>query len=134
MSSFPAQVPQSCLPQLNAIVRLLTHIFDRNACLLPAYFIVNEILKAYPEPKRFPHWSVSNLLSEFVDSFRPTAQIVQLIGRSNMLPVVEHWGHAHHLVHSWKLDPATLRFGLKGTLPYDKDLLQPQEKLLRQVY
>ncbi|OXA58541.1 Mediator of RNA polymerase II transcription subunit 23 [Folsomia candida] len=148
MFRFPDQVPPSTLPQLNAIIRLLQHIFDRSACLLPAYFIVNEILKNYPDNRNYPphelsklpsqHWSVSLLMSQLVDSFKPTvlnptAQIVTIIGRSRMLPVVEHSGHAGYLIMSWKLDPTTLRFMLKGSLPYDKELLKPQDRLLRYI-
>ncbi|ODN05213.1 Mediator of RNA polymerase II transcription subunit 23 [Orchesella cincta] len=127
---FPEKILPSQLPQLNAVVRLLQYIFDRNACLLPAYFIVNEILKNYPEKRQFPHWKLSQLLSDFVDSFQPIAQMVTVIGRSRMLPVVEH-SHSGYSLLSWKLDPVTLRFVVKGNLPYDKDLLQPQDRLLR---
>lgn len=31
-------------------------IFDRNACLLPAYFIANEVQKGYPDGRNWPHW------------------------------------------------------------------------------
>jgi len=120
----------SQLPQLNAVVRLLQYIFDRNTCLLPAYFIVNEILKNYPEKRQFPHWKLSQLLSDFVDGFQPIAQMVTVIGRSRMLPVVEH-SHSGHSLLSWKLDPLTLRFVVKGNLPYDKELMIPQDRLLR---
>lgn len=120
------------MPQLNAVVRLLEYIFDRNACLLPAYFIVNEILKNYPEKRQFPHWKVSQLLSNFVDGFQPIANMVTVIGRSRMLPVVEH-SHSGYSLLSWKLDPTTLRFLMKGNLPYEKDFMQPQDRLLRLI-
>lgn len=38
-------------------------------------------------------------------------------GRCSLLPVVNNSGA---ICNSWKLDPATLRFPLKGLLPYDK--------------
>lgn len=47
--------------------------------------------------------------------------MVSIIGHSKMLPVVEHSGYAEHL-SPWKLDPTTLKFTLKGILPYDKEL------------
>jgi len=50
-----------------------------------------------------------------------------------MLPVVEHSGYADHLINPWKLDPSTLKFSLKGNLPYDRELLEPQTGLLRYV-
>lgn len=58
--------------------------------------------------------------------------MVSIVGHSKMLPVVEHSGYADHL-SPWKLDPGTLKFTLKGILPYDKELLEPQTGLLRYV-
>lgn len=72
-------------------------------------------------------------MSSFVESFRQTAQMVSIIGHASMLPVVEHSGYADHLVNAWKLDPITLKLSLKGNLPYDKCLLEPQTPLLRYV-
>ncbi|GAA6078789.1 mediator of RNA polymerase II transcription subunit 23, partial [Tachysurus ichikawai] len=51
-------------------------------------------------------------------------------GRCSLLPVVNNSGA---ICNSWKLDPATLRFPLRGMLPYDKDLFEPQTGLLRYV-
>jgi Mediator complex subunit 23. len=76
---------------------------------------------------------LAHLLSSFVESFRATAQMVSIIGHSRMLPVVEHSGYADHLINPWKLDPSTLKFSLKGNLPYDRELLEPQTGLLRYV-
>lgn len=45
------------LPQFKALENVIEYIFDRNACLLPSYFIVNEILKDYPDQK-WPHWVI----------------------------------------------------------------------------
>lgn len=59
--------------------------------------------------------------------------MVSIIGHSHMLPVVEHSGYADHLINPWRLDPATLKFSLKGNLPYDQELLKPQTGLLRHV-
>ncbi|XP_071446035.1 mediator of RNA polymerase II transcription subunit 23 isoform X2 [Hetaerina americana] len=52
----PARLNASILPQLKALGNVIEFIFDRNACLLPGYFIVNEIQKAYPDNKNWPHW------------------------------------------------------------------------------
>ena len=41
---------------MKALENVMNMIFDRNACLLPAYFIVNEIQKVYPNGKNWPHW------------------------------------------------------------------------------
>ncbi|XP_020291253.1 mediator of RNA polymerase II transcription subunit 23 [Pseudomyrmex gracilis] len=131
--TIPPRLDASVQPQLKALENVIEYIFDRNACLLPSYFIVNEIQKAYPDGKNWPHWKLAKLLSNFVESFRNTAQMVSIIGHSKMLPVVEHTGYADHLINPWLLDPNTLKFFLKGNLPYDPDLLKPQTELLRYV-
>lgn len=86
---------------------------DRDACLLPGYLLVNELQKAYPD---CPHWRLSSLFSDYVESFRACAQMVSIIGQNEMRPVVEHSGCPEHLVNPWKLDPLSLRFNLKGTV------------------
>lgn len=44
------------MPQLKALYNVIEYIFDRNASLLPAYFIVTEIQKDYPDNNHWPHW------------------------------------------------------------------------------
>ncbi|KAG8011212.1 Mediator of RNA polymerase II transcription subunit 23 [Nibea albiflora] len=73
---------------------------------------------------------LGSLISDFVDSFRPTARINSICGRCSLLPVVNNSGA---ICNSWKLDPTTLRFPLRGMLPFDKDLFEPQTGLLRYV-
>lgn len=77
--------------------------------------------------------TLAPLLSNFVEGFRSVAQMLTIIGHSSMLPVVEHSGYADHLINPWKLDPTTLKFTLKGNLPYEKSLSEPQTHLLRYV-
>uniref|UniRef100_UPI00358E3817 mediator of RNA polymerase II transcription subunit 23 isoform X2 n=1 Tax=Myxine glutinosa TaxID=7769 RepID=UPI00358E3817 len=125
----PTTVSASVVQQLQTAREVIAYILDRNACLLPAYFAVNEIRKLYPEGK-LGHWLLGSMLSDYVDSFRPTARINSICGRCSLLPVVNNSGA---ICNSWKLDPATLRFPLKGLLPYDKDLFEPQTTLLRYV-
>ena len=67
--------------QMNAAKELLAHIFDRNSALLPSYFIVNEILKSYPENPTWPHKHLVPLVSDFLNSFRPPAQMVSSVLR-----------------------------------------------------
>ncbi|NP_001363452.1 mediator of RNA polymerase II transcription subunit 23 isoform k [Homo sapiens] len=114
--TIPNTVSSAVVQQLLAAREVIAYILERNACLLPAYFAVTEIRKLYPEGK-LPHWLLGNLVSDFVDTFRPTARINSICGRCSLLPVVNNSGA---ICNSWKLDPATLRFPLKGLLPYDK--------------
>lgn len=44
------------MPQMKALYNVIEYIFDRNASLLPAYFIVTEIQKDYPDNNHWPHW------------------------------------------------------------------------------
>uniref|UniRef100_A0A6G1S1F0 Mediator of RNA polymerase II transcription subunit 23 n=1 Tax=Hypotaenidia okinawae TaxID=2861861 RepID=A0A6G1S1F0_9GRUI len=127
--TIPNTVSSAVVQQLLAAREVVAYILERNACLLPAYFAVTEIRKLYPEGK-LSHWLLGNLVSDFVDTFRPTARINSICGRCSLLPVVNNSGA---MCNSWKLDPTTLRFPLKGLLPYDKDLFEPQTALLRYV-
>ncbi|OWR46814.1 mediator of RNA polymerase II transcription subunit 23 isoform X1 [Danaus plexippus] len=131
--TLPVRLNSSTMPQMRALCNVIEYIFDRNASLLPAYFIVTEIQKDYPDNNHWPHWQLAKLLTTFVESFKPCAQMVSIIGHSQMLPVVEFSGYADHLVNPWRLDPTTLKFSLKGNLPYDDELLKPQISLLRHV-
>lgn len=58
-NSFPSELSTSCMPQMNSVCDVLKYIFDRNACLLPAYFIITELQK--PENSEV-HW-VSQTIS-----------------------------------------------------------------------
>lgn len=126
--SFPYNINLSILPQMQSVEKVLEYIFDRNACLLPAYFIANEIQKSPPM-----HWKIAKLTSSFVEDFRNIAQMVSIIGHSSMLPIVEHFGYTDTLINPWRLDPTTLKFTVRGILPYDAELSRPQTGLLRFV-
>ena len=126
----PANTNSALIGQLNSIYRVFELVMDRSACLLPAYLVLDEIQKkSYPKG-RWPHWKFAKLLSTFVDSFRPTAQMVTIAGRSKLMPVV---GYSSTLGNAWKLDPQYAKFQLRGQLPYNKELLQQQTNLLRYV-
>uniref|UniRef100_A0A4W4GP85 Mediator of RNA polymerase II transcription subunit 23 n=1 Tax=Electrophorus electricus TaxID=8005 RepID=A0A4W4GP85_ELEEL len=129
VQTIPHLVSSAIVQHLLPAREVVEYILDRNACLLPAYFAVNEIRKLYPEGQ-LSHWLLGSLISDFVDSFRPTARLNSICGRCSLLPVVNNSGA---ICNSWKLDPTTLRFPLKGMLPYDKDLFEPQTGLLRYV-
>ena len=132
--SLPNECDVSNSSQLASIKLLLEYIFDRNAALLPGYFIVNEILKSYPENKNWPHLMFVPMVSAFLNSFRPTAQMVTSINKQCMRPIVETSGRSH-TVSTWKLDAHTLKFLLKSNntydriLPYSKQIISPQKEV-----
>ncbi|KAM9839929.1 mediator of RNA polymerase II transcription subunit 23 isoform 6-T6 [Aulostomus maculatus] len=116
IQTIPICVSSAIVQQLLAAKEVVEYILNRNACLLPAYFAITEIRKLYPEGQ-LSHWLLGSLISDFVDSFRPTARINSICGRCSLLPVVNNSGA---ICNSWKLDPTSLRFPLKGMLPFDK--------------
>lgn len=128
--TLPWRIHAGLQPQTQALVNIAERIMDRDACLLPGYLLVNELQKAYPD---CPHWRLAAVFSDYVDSFRACTQMVSIIGHAEMRPVVEHSGCPEHLVNPWKLDPVTLRFSLRGLLPYAPELLEKQTGLLRYV-
>ncbi|KAL8625637.1 hypothetical protein ACOMHN_043912 [Nucella lapillus] len=119
----------SFLPQLKIITETISYVIDRNACLMPAYFAIYELLKVFPTSRKWPHW-LGKTLDGLVTSFRPSAQMVSIAGRSSLLPVV---GHSMAVSNVWRLNSSTLSFQLSGPLPYDAELLEPQHGLLRYV-
>ncbi|XP_044767025.1 mediator of RNA polymerase II transcription subunit 23 [Coccinella septempunctata] len=129
--TIPQKLNSDLQPKAKALVMVAEKIVDRDACLLPGYLLVNELQKSYPE---CPHWCLSSLFSDYIDSFRALVQMVSIVGMSEMRPVVDHSGYPpEHLINSWKLDPTSLRFTLKGILPYPPELLEKQTGLLRYV-
>lgn len=128
--TFPRILNAGLQPLIKELIDMTELITNRDACLSPGYLLVNELQKQYTES---PHWRLSGLFSDYIGSFRDCAQMVSIIGHSQMRPVVEHSGCPEHLVNPWKLDPVTLRFSLKGTLPYEPELLEKQTGLLRYV-
>uniref|UniRef100_A0A1I8MQB3 Mediator of RNA polymerase II transcription subunit 23 n=1 Tax=Musca domestica TaxID=7370 RepID=A0A1I8MQB3_MUSDO len=123
--TFPFNVNVTYIPQLLALEDTIRYIFDRNSCLLPAYFIANEFMKP-----SLHHWKLNSLMTDALEEFRMTAQMVSIIGHVHMLPIVEHYGYADHMMNSWKLDSNNLTFTYKGTLPFE---LEEQPQLLRYV-
>lgn len=57
-ATIPPLLNVAVIHQMKALENVINMIFDRNACLLPAYFIVNEIQKVYPNGKNWPHWVI----------------------------------------------------------------------------
>ncbi|XP_063877362.1 mediator of RNA polymerase II transcription subunit 23-like [Scylla paramamosain] len=129
----PSNLRRSQLQLVDALCDVMNLIFDRSASLLPGYFIVNELLKLYPDYKRWPHWKLASLLTDFVDKFRRAAQMLSIVARPKLRPIVEHTGHNSPSINSWKLDSLTLKFQLKGALPYSPELMEPQPGLLRYI-
>ncbi|KAG9510935.1 Mediator of RNA polymerase II transcription subunit 23, partial [Fragariocoptes setiger] len=126
--SFPDIIEVSLVPQLEALYKTFSMILDREACLLPAYLGLDEVQKKVTQG-RAPIWKFAELFYRFIESFRPTAQIVSIVNRSKLLPVV---GYSSTLgCHSWRLDSISAKFQLRGLLPYKDRLKEPQVDQLR---
>ncbi|KRZ53019.1 Serine--tRNA ligase, cytoplasmic [Trichinella nativa] len=117
---------------VEAVEKLIKTICDRKNNLLPAYFVITEIIKNLPEQRCFSHWRMADCFTEIIESFRPLAQLNSVCGRTFMTPIPGHVGFYFNAF--WKLEALSLRFPLKGLLPYSQDLLNPQMRLLTHVF
>ena len=43
----------------------ISYVIDRNACLMPAYFAIYELLKVFPNPRKWPHWVSKSVTGQF---------------------------------------------------------------------
>uniref|UniRef100_T1KM15 Mediator of RNA polymerase II transcription subunit 23 n=1 Tax=Tetranychus urticae TaxID=32264 RepID=T1KM15_TETUR len=125
--TIPIEANIAMLPQLDVMRKVLDYALNRNSSVLPAYLAFDEIKK---KSDKWMHWKFADLFSAFVESFRPVAQMVSIINRSKLLPIV---GYSSTLNQSWQLNAATAAFDLKGLLPYNNELTRPQIGLLRYV-
>lgn len=133
--SMPERFDVAIIPQLDTLYATFSMILDREACLLPAYLSLDELQKKITQGNA-PVWKFAELFYHFIESFRPTAQIFSIINRPDLLPVVgcsTCQGNP-----SWRLDPISAKFQLKGLLPYKDKLKEPQvcqvRYLLEQSY
>ncbi|OTF72592.1 mediator of RNA polymerase II transcription subunit 23-like protein, partial [Euroglyphus maynei] len=131
ISLIPIKCSKSIYRQVHAFHNLIALILDRDTSLLPAYLVLDEIQNKFYTVLQNGngHWAFSKLISVFVDSFRPIAKIVSHSGRPRIMPIVGYcfW------INSLNLDEKTAKYKLKGLLPYDKELNEPQTTLLLQI-
>jgi hypothetical protein len=135
--SLPERFDISIIPQLDMLYNTFSMILDREACLLPAYLGLDELQKRITQGNA-PVWKFAELFYHFIESFRQTAQIFSIINRPDLLPIV---GYSYSFLvsnTSWRLDPISAKFQLKGLLPYNDKLKEPQvgqvRYLLEQSY
>lgn len=126
--SLPEKFDISIIPQLDMLYNTFSMILDREACLLPAYLGLDELQKRITQGSA-PVWKFSELFYHFIESFRPTAQIFSIINRPDLLPIVGYSVLQSNT--SWRLDPISAKFQLKGLLPYRDKLKEPQVSQLR---
>lgn len=126
--SLPEKFDIAIIPQLDILYATFSMILDREACLLPAYLSLDELQKKIAN-NNAPVWKFAELFYYFIESFRPTAQIFSIVNRPDLLPVVGC--SSFHGNASWELDPISAKFQLKGLLPYNDRLKEPQSYQLR---
>ena len=66
----PSSGTHSTLAMVDDVYEVVRYIMDRNACLLPSYFAVNEITKLFPDDKPWAHWVCMFLDNLFHCSFQ----------------------------------------------------------------
>ena len=59
---------------------------------------------------------LGEVLAQYVNAFRPTADAMTLVGRDLLFPVIGNSGPTSSM---WKLNQHTLKFNLQGPLPYN---------------
>lgn len=123
VNSFPVSMSTSTSSQIASICDVFQYIFDRKACLLPAYFIITELQKQ--ESSDMQHWKISSLTMNFIEEFVNLAQMLSIIGHAHMYPILEPASASGYSDNNnpWRLDP-NLRFTFKGNLPYDQELVK----------
>lgn len=127
ISNIPASFNIALIPQLNAIYRIFEHVFDPNLALFPAYLVFDEIRKKTQTKSGTPHWKFSQLISSFVNSFKPVANMCSQTGRTRLFPVICYRTNSNKV---WQLDPQC-KFIFKGLLPLNEELLKPQLHFLK---
>eukprot|EP00795_Rhopilema_esculentum_P007477 gene7477-13251_t len=128
INDIPDVLKESDKSLLDDLKKVVFLIVNKDSCLLPTYIVVYEIYKLYPVDNFHPHWAFGKAFTDFISGFKPLAQIVTITGRPSLLPIV---GHSSASATAWKLEPSTLKFALKGPLPYSKDLVEPQRDLVQ---
>lgn len=121
----PVQSKKSIYNQVDAFYKLLDYILDRNAALLPSYLLLDEIQKKAPALDA-RHWKFSKAISSFIDSFRPVAKIISVSGRPSILPII---GYPCPRNNPFKWEPKNAKYLTKCLLPFDKELLKPDDTL-----
>ncbi|UXI17024.1 putative ATP-dependent RNA helicase [Sarcoptes scabiei] len=129
ISLIPVKSSKPIRPQIFSYYQLIELIVDRDASLLPAYLVLDEIQNKFFTPNPNGHWMFSRLISQFVDSFRPIAKIVSHSGRPRITPIIGYC----FLINSLKLDDKTAKYKLNSLLPYDKEVNEPQSILLLNI-
>jgi hypothetical protein len=91
---------------------------DRNY-FLPRYLAIHEIKTVLTFGKEPYHQRFHALITHFIDSFVPTANLITISGRDCFLPVA---GFSNfYTVHSvWRFSATSLKFIPSGPLPYYK--------------
>ncbi|CAF4029812.1 unnamed protein product [Adineta steineri] len=107
---------------------LVALIMNPDNNLQLSYFIQNEIKQTLPwgKPESPYPPCFSSLLLKFIDSFRPTAQLVSITGRDMLYPIV---GYSNYASILWRLHYAKLKFHQTAPLPFDRAQVQPQTEL-----
>ena len=91
------------------IKSMLIKLLDRNNLVMPPICSYCDIMIALNKhtPNVYPHWSVCELLTEYVSTFNCLTQLMTIENTDNFRPVV---GHSSHAPLGWKLDQTTLTF------------------------
>ena len=125
--NIPSSFNIALLPQLNAIYQIFEFVFNRDLSLVPAYLLFDEIRKKTQIKSGTPHWKFSKLITSFVNSFKPVANMCSITNRTKLYPVFCYRSTWNKV---WQLD-TQFKFVFKTQLPLNEELLKPQINFLQ---
>ena len=120
------------------IKAMLIKLLDRKNLVVPPICCYADIMVAFNKPNVYPHWTVSELLNDYVATFNSLTDLFNIENSEHFRPVVRHSQYAHS---NWKLDPNTLTYNtvnpqfwvLRFPGPYGKPQHDLMMYTLRQV-
>ena len=104
---------------LDSLYQAISFLLDPSNYFMPRYLAINEIKLVLSFGKEPYHQRFHSLVTDFVNSFVPTANLISISGREKFLPVVG-FSNLYSLYSFWRFNPSTCKFNTSGPLPYYK--------------
>ena len=89
------------------IKTIFVKLLDRENLVMPPICSYCDIMIAFDKPNVHPHWSVCELLNEYVSTFTCLTHLMTIENTEQFRPVI---GHSSQAPLGWKLDQTSLTF------------------------
>jgi mediator of RNA polymerase II transcription subunit 23 len=103
-------------------------MLDSENYFMPRYLAINEIKLVLSFGKEPYHQRFHTLVTDFVDSFIPTANLISISGRDKLLPIVG-FSNLCSMYSFWRFNPSTCKYNTSGPLPYYKHSYKPSQEV-----